>query len=419
MNYPDSVRYLYSLGNELKSAKFGLQTISILLNALGNPERACRFAHVAGTNGKGSTCAMIESGLRAAGMRTGLYTSPHLAEPTERIQIGGAPVSTEQFSGAFDVVHEAAEGLLRHGAIEFHPTYFETVTAMAFLLFRMSGAEMVALEVGLGGRLDATNVVTPALAVITRVDFDHEAFLGRSIEAIAGEKAGILKPGVPAVLAPQRPEAAAAILARAQVTGSPIVFAADWAVEDCLLDARGSNFTMRKKGEESLRLRCPLAGEHQVENALTAAAALLELGVARDTIERGLAATRWPGRLELVSARPEIILDGAHNPSGARALVRYIERFYAGRKVTLIYGAMRDKAVVEMTGILFPAADVVIATAPAQERATRPETIRELSGSSSVLVAPTVGEALHMAADADVVFVTGSLFVVAEAKALL
>ena len=419
MNYPESVRYLYSLGNELKSAKFGLETISAVLEALGNPQRACRFVHVAGTNGKGSTCAMIESGLRAAGIRTGLYTSPHLAEPTERIQIAGHPVTFEQFAGAFDVVHQAAEGLLRDGAIECHPTYFETVTAMAFVLFKQLEAGTVALEVGLGGRLDATNVVAPALSVITRIDFDHEAYLGRSIEAIASEKAGILKPGIPAVLSPQRPEAGAALLARAEVTGSAIRRAAEWSVENCSLDARGSSFTIRRDGTCELCLRCPLAGEHQVENAVTAAIALQELGISREAIERGIAAARWPGRLELVSSRPEIILDGAHNPSGARALVRYIERFYADRKVTLIYGAMRDKAVVEMTGILFPAADTVIATAPAQERATRPETIRELSGCSGVQITRTVAEALQLAAAADVVFVTGSLFIVAEARALL
>jgi dihydrofolate synthase/folylpolyglutamate synthase len=419
MNYPDSVRYLYSLGNELKSAKFGLETISALLNALDNPQRACRFVHVAGTNGKGSTCAMIESGLRAAGIRTGLYTSPHLAEPTERIQIAGQPVTFEQFASAFDVVHEAAEGLLRDGVIEYHPTYFETVTAMAFVLFKQLGAETVALEVGLGGRLDATNVVMPALSVITLVDFDHEALLGRSIEEIASEKGGILKPGIPAVLAPQRPEAEATLLARAKVTGSGMTRAADWSVDDCSLNPRGSAFTIGRKGEGQMRLRCPLAGEHQVDNALAAAIALHEVGIAREAIERGIAATRWPGRLELVSSRPEIILDGAHNPSGGQALVRYIERFYGDRKVTLIYGAMRDKAVAEMTGILFPAADTVIATAPAQERATRPETIRELSGNAGVLITRTVADALKLAQDADVIFVTGSLFVVAEARALL
>jgi dihydrofolate synthase/folylpolyglutamate synthase len=164
---------------------------------------------VAGTNGKGSTCAMIESGLRAAGLRTGLYTSPHLAEPTERIQICGEPITPDEFVEAFEVVHEAAKTL------EHHPTYFETVTAMAFVLFERRRVEIGVLEVGMGGRLDATNVVTPALSVITPVDFDHEAYLGRSIEAIAGEKAGILKPGIPAILSAQRPEAEATILDRA------------------------------------------------------------------------------------------------------------------------------------------------------------------------------------------------------------
>jgi dihydrofolate synthase/folylpolyglutamate synthase len=277
----------------------------------------------------------------------------------------------------------------------------------------------VALEVGLGGRLDATNVVTPALSVITRIDFDHEAFLGRSIEAIASEKAGILKPGIPAVLAPQRPEAEATLLARAEVTGSPVIRAVDWSVKDCRLDSQSSSFVAQRKGECELHLHCPLAGEHQVENALTAAIALNAIGAARESIEQGIAAAHWPGRLELVYPKPEIILDGAHNPSGARALVRYIERFYADRKVTLIYGAMRDKAVVEMTGILFPAADTVIATAPGPERATRPETIRELSGWPGVLIAHTVAEALQLAFNADVIFVTGSLFVVAEARARL
>jgi dihydrofolate synthase/folylpolyglutamate synthase len=416
MNYPDSVRYLYSLGNEVKSAKFGLETISALAGALGNPQRACRFVHVAGTNGKGSTCAMIESGLRAAGIRTGLYTSPHLFEPTERIRIAGIPVTPDQFAAAFDTVHEAAEKLLRDGAIEYHPTYFETVTAMAFLLFKQMEAGIVVLEVGLGGRLDATNIVTPALSVVTRVDFDHEALLGRSIEAIASEKAGILKPGIPAVFAPQRAEAESTLLAQAAAMGSPVSRAADWSVENCVLDPRGSSFTIRGEDGCAINVRCPLAGAHQVENALTAAIALHELGMPVDAIEAGIAAARWPGRLERVSDDPEIIVDGAHNPSGARALVEYMRRFYVNRNITLIYGAMRDKAVVEMTGILFPAAATVIATAPRQERATRPETIRELSGRSDVHVTQTVSDALRMAAGAGVVFVAGSLFVVAEAK---
>ena len=422
MNYPDSVRYLYSLGNELKTIKFGLETITTLMGGLKNPERACRFVHVAGTNGKGSTCAMIESALRAAGVRSGLYTSPHLAEPTERIRINGDPVTAQQFAAAFEVVHQAAEGLLQSGAIEYHPTYFETVTAMAFVLFAREGVETAVLEVGMGGRLDATNIVRPVLSVITPIDFDHEAFLGRSIEAIAAEKAGILKQGIPAVIAPQRPEAEATLRERAAAVASPISNVGDWRAADCRIDARGSRFTANKEGEDPVRVTCPLAGEHQVGNALTAVASLRILGVDTSAIERGIAATRWPGRLELVSTSPEIILDGAHNPSGARALVSYMERFYVDRKICLVYGAMRDKSVVEMTGVLFPSADIIIATAPAQDRATRPETIRDLSGRDDAIIAATVPDALRIARGLgpDVVtFVSGSLFVVAEARSAL
>ncbi len=185
--YPDSVRFLYSLANETRTMKLGLERIRTLLARLGNPHLEGRFVHVAGTNGKGSVCALVESALRSAGRRTGLFTSPHLVEPTERIRIDGVPVSGRAFARAFDRVHAAAEALLAEGALDGHPTYFESVTAMAFLLFRDSGAEDMVLEVGLGGRLDATNVVTPAVAVITPVDYDHEAWLGSSLDAIAGE----------------------------------------------------------------------------------------------------------------------------------------------------------------------------------------------------------------------------------------
>src|ERR1700733_14445608 len=181
MTYPDSVQFLYALGNEMKTAKLGLERIRAVLGALGNPEKAYRVVHVAGTNGKGSTCAMIAAGLQAAGVRTGLFTSPHLIEPTERIQIDGIPVSTADFERAFNIVHETAEKL----DLDCHPTYFETVTAMAFWLFREKEVETAVIEVGLGGRLDSTNVVQPVLTVITPIDFDHEAYLGHTIEAIA------------------------------------------------------------------------------------------------------------------------------------------------------------------------------------------------------------------------------------------
>jgi dihydrofolate synthase/folylpolyglutamate synthase len=409
VNYPDSVQFLYSLGNEIKTATLGLERIRAVLQALGRPQDRLRFVHVAGTNGKGSTCAMIESALRAANLRTGLFTSPHLAEPTERIRIDGRPISADRFAQAFNQV------------LGLHTTYFETVTAMALLVFAEERVDMVVLEVGLGGRLDATNVVSPDLSVITAVDFDHEAFLGKSLESIAGEKAGILKPGVPAVFARQRPEAARVLDRRAAELSIPVARTADWLVSDLDIDARGSRF--RLTGERHLRLACPLAGEHQVENAVTAAVALACLGIVDSAIEAGIARARWPGRLERVSERPEIILDGAHNPAGARALAAYIDRFYGRRTVRLIYGAMRDKAIDEISGILFPRAHQVIVTAPQQARALSPEALRDIGAHPGLRTAPTLRAALALvqedASPDDVVFITGSLFLVAEARALL
>ena len=415
MTYAESVRFLFSLGNEVKAAKLELARIDALLDELGQPHRAGTFIHVAGTNGKGSTCAMIESGLRAAGARTGLYTSPHLVEPTERIRIGGEPVSQEVFADACERVHAAAERLMARGLIEAHPTYFETVTAMAFLVFREAGVSTAVLEVGLGGRLDATNVVMPKLCVITPIDFDHESLLGKSLETITREKAGILKRGVPAVFATQRREVAGALADCAAALGIEVLRASSWPVRDLVLYPRGSCFYAG-----DLRIECPLAGEHQVENALAALTALDALGVETRMIVEGIRQARWPGRLERVAAAPEIILDGAHNPAGARALAAYIRRFFGGRRVWLIYGAMRDKAVEEMASILFPAAVEVIATAPTQARAVRPETIRELADHPRLRTAASIADALATvgseAGRGDAIFVTGSLFLVGEAR---
>ena len=403
MNYPDSVQFLYALGNEIKSAKLGLERITAVLEALGNPERSYRVVHVAGTNGKGSTCAMIDAGLRAANIRTGLFTSPHLIEPTERIQIDGIPVSRADFERAFNVVHETAESL----DLDCHPTYFETVTAMAFWLFREKGVETAVIEVGLGGRLDSTNVVHPVLTVITPIDFDHEAYLGHTIEAIAGEKAGILKPGIPAVFGRQRPEAAKVLEARAAELRVPVTHFEDFEIRDLIIDARGSRFS---------GIVCPLAGEHQVDNAVTAALALRALGVSTG----GIADARWPGRIEHVSPNPDIILDGAHNPAGARALAKYLERFYGSRRFWMIYAAMRDKAIDEVAGILFPLATELVLTAPDTPRALRPEAMAEFAGRGHVEpdVEAAIAYARSHAAEEDVIVITGSLFLVGEARGL-
>ena len=420
MNYPDSVHFLYALGNEIKTAKFGLERIRTVLAALGDPQDRCRFVHVAGTNGKGSTCAMIESALRASGRRTGLFISPHLNEPTERICLDGEPMPTDRFTEAFNRVHATAEELLNAGTIDLHPTYFETVTAMAFLIFAESPTDTVVLEVGLGGRLDATNVVRPGLCVITQIDFDHEAFLGISLEAIAGEKAGILKRGVPAVFSRQRPEVGPVLESRAAELAVPVSRTSDWAVSDLELNACGSRFTL--SGPQALHVQCPLAGEHQVENAALAAVALTNLDVPVRAIESGIARARWPGRLEQISRVPEIVIDGAHNPAGARSLAAYLDQFYARRRVRMIYGAMRDKAVEEVCGILFPRAAQVIVTAPQQPRALYPEAVLQITGHPDLRTAPGLREALELMSDIrpeDAIFITGSLYLVGEARALL
>ena len=414
MNYPDSVDFLYALGNEIKTAKLGLERITAVLEALGCPQNSTRTVHVAGTNGKGSTCAMIEAGLRAHGLRTGLFTSHHLSEPTERIRIDGQPISAAEFAAAFDRVHAVVEDLLQSGRIDLHTTYFETVTAMAFVVGQARSVSVFVVEVGLGGRLDATNVVHPELTVITPIDFDHEQFLGKSLQSIAAEKAGILKRGVPSVFAHQRPEAAAVLDRRAAELTVAVTRTIQWEIRDLDLHRGGSRF---RAGD--LAIECPLAGEHQVENAVTAVSALKALQVPDAAIQSGIAGVRWPGRLERISANPEIVVDGAHNPAGARALAAYIDRFYRGRRVRLIFGAMRDKAIDEIAGILFPLAAEVILTAPRQARALSPEALRNAIEHPNLRVAPTVAQALAMVRDAapeDAIFVGGSLFLVAEAR---
>ncbi|MEZ5353792.1 MAG: folylpolyglutamate synthase/dihydrofolate synthase family protein [Bryobacteraceae bacterium] len=423
MTYPDSVRFLYSLGNETKVIKLGLERIRLLLGGLGDPQAKFDSIHVAGTNGKGSTAAMIEAGLRAAGRRTGLYTSPHLNEPTERVQIAGSPVSEDLFAQAFHAVHEEALRMIDEGIIDGHPTYFESVTAMAFLLFRDQNVETAVVEVGLGGRLDATNVIVPKLCVITPVDYDHEQYLGSSLTAIASEKAGILKPGVPVLAARQHPEAMDAIAARAAVVGAPVLSTIDWRVDDVRMDARGSSYTAWR-GDDSMNVVCQLAGEHQIENSLAAALALRELGLGPGSWgPEGIGRAKWPGRLERVSERPEIILDGAHNPAGIRALAAYVERFYAGRRVWLIYGAVRDKSLAEIAEVLSGVVTDVVLVPIDSPRAVRPEALRPLFTHARVSESNRLEDTLSMvrraAAGDDVVFVTGSLYLVGEARRIL
>ncbi len=418
MTYADTVRYLFSLGPELKTIKWDLERMNLLLAELSEPQAGLRYIHVAGTNGKGSVCAMLDSSLRAAGYRTGLYTSPHLVDARERIRIDGKWLPKHAWVAAFEKVYAAAERLLACGTVDSHPSFFETLTAMAFVAFQDAGTDVVVLETGLGGRLDATNVVEPEVTVITPIDFDHEAFLGSSLNLIAGEKAGILKADAAAVFAAQRPEVLAVLEAKAAELGVSVTHSSDWVVSHLTASRWASSFVAT--GPVAIPVRVRLAGGHQIENALTAVAALWAFGVEPDFIALGIARAEWPGRLERVAENPEIILDGAHNPAGARALASFIQQQFAGEPIRIVFGAMRDKAHDEVVGTLFPLAAEVVLTAPAQPRALGPEALAELTDHPNVKTMATVAEALeYVQANPMTTFVTGSLFLVGEARALL
>jgi dihydrofolate synthase/folylpolyglutamate synthase len=435
MNYVESVRSLMALGRELSTPqqarvqKFGLENITILSAGLGNPHRAVPCVLIAGTNGKGSTAAMLESILRAAGLRTGLYTSPHLERINERIRINGEDISDESLAVAWTRVRASIELLMAAGKLAAHPTYFECLTAMAFFAFAQQGVDFAVYEVGLGGRLDATNIVSPEVAIITPVDFDHENFLGHSIEEIAGEKAGIIKPGLWVVSSGERPEPRAVIARRCAELGVRLVevdsawqIESVWASDGCY-GATVSSADSSKR----ITVEPPLPGRFQIRNALAAATAsylLAERGFSTndEAVPRGIATVRWPGRLERLSHQPAVYLDGTHNPAGARELLKFWEENFRGRRILLVYGAMRDKAVDEIAGLLFPRADGVILTEPRQPRAISAPLLGEITGHLAVhsTVVRDPGEALEralgMAGPDDVIFATGSLYLAGDLR---
>jgi dihydrofolate synthase/folylpolyglutamate synthase len=435
MNYDAAVRYLLTLGRELAAptqaaaAKFDLENIATLAERLGRPDRAYPSAHIAGTNGKGSTAAFLESILRRAGFRTGLYTSPHLERINERMRINGKEISDESFAEIFTRLQVVIEELLAAHKLRAHPTYFECVTAMAFEWFARERVEFGVFEVGLGGRLDATNILSPFVSVITRIDFDHENFLGHSLREIAAEKAGILKPGVPVIVAPQPSKAREVILARANQVGCPVV-------------ETGHAFQMRGEfaqngffrasvvelsSGDTFEIAPSLAGRFQLQNAINAFAAARQLAgrgfrISASHITEGIAKTVWPGRLEKLQSNPDVYMDGAHNPGAARELAQFLEQNLAGRKIWLIYGALRDKAVDEVAGQLFPHAAEVIFTEPRTSRAISAPRLAEIAAhhASSFTVVSSAEQALDQAlAEAgrdDAIFITGSLYLVGQLR---
>ena len=402
--------------------KLGLETIGAVVDGLGRPHLACPVIHVAGTNGKGSVCAMVARGLTTAGYRTGLYTSPHLVRLEERFRIDGVSVASARLDDAIADVRASTGRLRGEGRLQVEPTFFEATTAAAFLLFERLAVDVAIIEVGLGGRFDATNVVAPALCAITSIDFDHQAQLGTTLSDIAREKAGIIKPGVPVVVGALPAEAADVVERTCAAVGAPLRRAP--AVRTCSTGSDGhARVVLCLPAGDTEELRLSLAGAHQVANAALAAGVLdaivsRGLNVQPRDIAAALTTTRWPARLEtLDTPRGRAIVDGAHNPAGARALASYLlQRFPAGLPV--VFGAMRDKALAEMIAALAPAARPFVFTRAGGGRAATPEELAAAAQSAGVArtesegrVADALARAWHLSPD---IVVAGSLYLAGE-----
>ena len=404
MTYSETIQFLYGL--RMFGAKFGLENTLKLAALVGNPQNQLRFIHVAGTNGKGSTCAMLERIYRAAGLRVGLFTSPHLVSFRERIQVNRQRIPEN------DVVRLVTEfqGLLKQFPEDHHPTFFEVVTVMALRYFAEQKCDLVIWETGLGGRLDATNIVTPLASVITNIGYDHQQWLGDTLEKIAAEKAGIIKPGVPVLTATDEPEALAVIEKVAWKQGTALTH-------------------IGAKRVSSIQCSVLLFGEHQKINAALAVATVealqTRIPVSAEAIRCGLKTVRWPGRLQLVtrSKSQKILLDGAHNIASVKTLVATLKQSFSGIKPALILGILQDKDWRQMCAELAPIASQILTVPVATERTANPVELanvcRELCPVTEAIVCPSLANALEKTAAAPFVLIAGSLCLVGEAMELL
>jgi dihydrofolate synthase / folylpolyglutamate synthase len=433
MLFEEALKYLLSLGHETLSIKLGLANTETLLESLGNPHKDFRKVQIAGTNGKGSTAAFLESICRRAGIRTGLFTSPHLISITERIRIEGEQISEDDFARHTTTVKEAAIRLVKQGELQTLPTFFEHVTAIALLAFRAARVELAILETGLGGRLDSTTAAQAEAVAITPVAMDHEEYLGSTIAEIAGEKAAIIRPGVDVVIGPQTSEAFNVITRRCEAQGiQPAIIktsgpshlgsvTADGRCELVFETAHGHN----KKVQLGLR------GRHQIDNALVAVALAESLSkrgfaISQAAIVQGLETATHPGRLELWNCKPPLLFDGAHNPAAARALRDYLAEFVKS-PITMIFGAMKDKRLQEMASLLFPMANELILTEIDNPRAA---SLQDLIGAvpsdfdrSKIRTVSSVSEAVLKARaitpDEGLICITGSLYLIGAAQQIL
>jgi dihydrofolate synthase/folylpolyglutamate synthase len=439
---------MFALGHELAqtpSQKFDLAHMRVLLEALQHPEHKFPAVLIAGTNGKGSTAATLASILQASGYKTGLYTSPHLVSINERIRINGATISDDDFAGIHDLVDRTAERLVSENELPWHPSFFEMLTAIAFEYLAREKVAIAVLEVGMGGRLDATNVVEALVSVITDISLDHQKFLGDTITEIAREKAGIIRANRPVVTLPQTPEANDVLGHTMLDLGARAISAVPYVPP---VSPNSAQYTLPSTREKAgyiaryplqvmggeITVETPLVGRHQLRNIALAVAAAEELArqgfaaITAATVERGIRETRWLGRFQVLPAtadHPEVVFDVAHNPAGAWALRSTLSATYEDRPLVFVFGAMRDKAVGEIAEILFPLAERVVATHVDNPRAATPAEIREAARRVAVDIdeAPDVPAALAKARAAagtrGLVVVTGSIYIVGEAMRAL
>lgn len=402
MDYQQALAYLERLGNEVLGMCYSLENIRALLAELGSPEQKFRAVLIAGTNGKGSAAAALASILSAGNYRAALYTSPHLVRIEERIVVSGRQIGPGDLARCCTAVAEATERLLRQGKLSYHPTYFEAITAIAFLYFSEQKVDLAVLEVGIGGRLDATNASDPLCSIITTVSYDHQKYLGDTLDKIAFEKAGIIRPGRPLLSGVEAEEARRVIVERCRQMGAPLL-ELDRACAIAQLESRDGKYSFAlETPRRRYRLRPSLRGRHQVRNmalAVLAAETLFDYGfeLSPDEISRGVAETRWPARIEIFPGEPEIILDGAHNVQAIAALKAYLEE--TGRDYVLLFGAMADKDIRGIAEIIFPGARRVVLTTVSSARAARAEEIAALCLGlrGDFLLAPNPSEGLALA----------------------
>ncbi len=431
MKFAETIQYLLSLGHETLAIKLGLRNTELLLESLGNPQKSFESVQIAGTNGKGSTAVVLDSICHAAGIKTGLFTSPHLVSITERIRIGGDEISAHSFAKYASEVRAAAEHLVACGKLQALPTFFEHVTAIALLAFKEAGIRLAILETGLGGRLDATTVAGAETVAITPLALDHQEYLGETLAEIASEKAAIIRGGVTAIIAPQLPQALDVILLRcAQCNVQPSVDECRIEIENTTEDGRFTvTFETREGRYENVLLG--LSGRHQIINvalAIRLAESLRSRGVEipHAAIVEGIEIARHAGRLELHQGHPSLLFDGAHNPSGARALREFIDEF-VHVPLTLVFGAMSDKKLEEIAAILFPTADRLVLTQPDNPRAAAVDDLHRLAasmvGGEDIFAEHSARQALRKAKEVTppdgLICVTGSLYLIGEIKAMM